>query len=115
MKQSILIILIATIIGFGCSNNYTQNKPFNKIESFNFPENDLSTLPPATHASLTQVYDDHALENRIVTFRDERLLTSRGINTIYDDMPVYKSKQEWEKRKEFLRQQILVAAGLWPM
>jgi|GEM_PF-119133 len=110
MKKYGLIILITFIGAIGSPNVNAQNK-----SAFNFPENDLNTLPPATYPSLTQVYDDHALENRIVTFRDERLLTSRGINTVYDDMPVYNSKEEWEKRKEFLRQQILVAAGLWPM
>ncbi|HET7117295.1 MAG TPA: CocE/NonD family hydrolase [Hanamia sp.] len=110
MKKYRLIILIAFIYGIAYRNANAQNK-----SAFNFPKSNLNTLPLASYSSLTQVYDNHALENRIVTFRDERLLTSRGINTIYDDMPVYKSKEEWEKRKEFLKQQILVAAGLWPM
>ncbi len=30
-------------------------------------------------------------------------------------MPVYHSIEEWEKRKKFLREQILVSTGLWPM
>src|ERR1044072_6906321 len=25
------------------------------------------------------------------------------------------SKEEWQKRAEYLRQQVLIAAGLWPM
>jgi hypothetical protein len=29
-------------------------------------------------------------------------------------MPIYENKEEWEKRKAFLRQKILVASGLWP-
>ena len=110
MKKRGLIILMTLIGALGIRNVNAQNKP-----DFNFPQNDLNTLPSATYPPLTQVYDDHALENRIITFRDERLLTSRGIKTVYDDMPAYKNKEEWEKRKEFLRQQILVAAGLWPM
>ncbi len=110
MKKYSLIILIAFIGGIACRNANGQKK-----SAFNFPKIDLNTLPSASYPSLTQVYDNHSLENRIVTFRDERLLTSCGVNTIYHDMPVYKSKEEWEKRKEFLRQQILVAAGLWPM
>jgi dienelactone hydrolase len=110
MKKHGIIILIDFICTIAGMNADAQHK-----SAFNFSGNDLNKLPPASYSSLTQVYDDHALENRIVTFRDERLLTSRGIKTVYDDMPVYKNKEEWEKRKEFLRQQILVAAGLWPM
>jgi len=110
MKKYSLTILIAFIISIGCGNINAQNKP-----DFTFSKSNLDNLPPPSYSSLTQVYDDHSLENRIVTFRDERLLTSRGINTVYCNMPVYRSKEAWEKRKIFLRQQILVAAGLWPM
>ncbi len=112
MRKNLLMGLIASlaIILCSCKNRIAADK-----QTFSFPEKDLNALPPASYSSLTQVYDRHSLENRIVTFRDERLLVSRGIETIYDDMPVYKNKEEWEKRKEFLRQQILVAAGLWPM
>jgi len=55
------------------------------------------------------------LENRDITFRDERLLESTGINTLYPNFPNYKTKEEWEKRKEYLRKHILVCAGLWPI
>lgn len=114
MKRYLLFIHFVILSIIVCMSVNAQNKSADK-RYFNFTERDLNTLPSANYYSLTQVYDNHALENRIVTFRDERLLTSRGINTLYDDMPVYKSKKQWEKRKEFLRQQILVAAGLWPM
>ncbi len=114
MKKRVLIVLVAILSSISCLNVTAQIKPTSK-RYFNFPERDLNTLPSANYSSLTQVYDTHSLQNRMVTFRDDRLLFCRGINTVYDDMPVYKSKEQWQKRKVFLRQQILVAAGLWPM
>ncbi len=111
MRGNFLISLIAssTIILCSCKNRNEAGK-----QIFGFPEKDVAALPSASYSSLTQVYDNHSLENRVVTFRDERLLVSRGINTIYD-MPIYKNKEEWEKRKALLRQKVLVASGLWPM
>lgn len=40
-----------------------------------------------------------------------------GLRTLYDGsgFKPYESKDEWLKRREALRQQIVVAAGLWPM
>jgi dienelactone hydrolase len=64
--------------------------------------------------ALTQVYDQCMLANRDVTYRDKRLLTMRTGQTHYN-MPFYKSKKQWERRKKYLREQILVSAGLWPM
>ena len=111
MRNIISFVLPAflCIILFSCTNECSAQK-----QAFNFTQTNMNSLPTAEYSSLTKVYDQHSLENRIVTFRDERLLFSRGVKTIYD-MPVYKSKTEWEKRKDFLRQKILVAAGLLPM
>src|SRR5690348_2348859 len=110
MKKYTVIYLLAFVLIGTFHKADAQNK-----FDFSFPVKIVASLPLADYATLTQVYDDHDLENRIVTFRDERLLFSRGINTVFDEMPVYKNKAEWEKRKKFLRQQILVSAGLWPM
>jgi len=111
IRTIILISLMAYLsaILHSCKNRNEEDK-----QTFNFVQKDLAMLPPADHSSLTQVYDSHSLENRIVTFRDERLLVSRGIKTVYNDMPVYENKEEWEKRKKILREKILVSAGLWP-
>lgn len=110
MKKYAVIFLLAFFAIGAFKKAGAQNN-----SDFTFSQKLVPSLPPASYAALSQVYDDHDLENRIVTFRDERLLTSRGINTVYDDMPFYKNKEDWEKRKKFLRQQILVSAGLWPM
>ncbi|MEO9004146.1 MAG: acetylxylan esterase [Ginsengibacter sp.] len=109
MKNYIFIFLTIIIGSAGC-----RNADEKKETVFNFPQADLNMLPPVTYSSLTQVYDSQALANRMVTFRDERLLNSLGINTIYE-MPIYKTREDWEKRKKFLKTQILVAAGLWPI
>lgn len=111
VRNIFLIGLMAylTIILYGCKNRNEAVK-----QTFNFVQKDVTALPSADYSSLTQVYDNHSLENRIVTFRDERLLVSRGIKTLFNEMPVYKNKEEWEKRKKILREKILVSAGLWP-
>jgi dienelactone hydrolase len=114
MKKNILIILITIGLLIDNTNVNAQNKISDKSTSSSFPKNDWNLLPSANYESLTQVYDSHDLENRDVTFRDERLLVSRGINTIYN-MPFYNSKEEWGKRKGYLREHILVCTGLWPM
>lgn len=63
---------------------------------------------------MTQIYDDYTLADRNVTFRQERLLTMKETNSTFN-MPVYLNRSQWEERKLFLRDQILVSAGLWPM
>src|SRR5690348_5492381 len=93
-KYAVIFLLAFSVIGT-CQKADAQNN-----FDFTFPQKLVASLPPASYAALSQVYDDHDLENRIVTFRDERLLTSRGINTVYDDMPFYKNKEDWEKRKK---------------
>src|SRR5690606_17894447 len=55
------------------------------------------------------------LENRDVTFRDERLLTANDVNTVRTEKVVYTTQQEWEERKEYVKKQILFSAGLWPL
>ncbi|HZK93861.1 MAG TPA: CocE/NonD family hydrolase [Prolixibacteraceae bacterium] len=114
MLKWVLGIIIVTTFGTGCTTSSRQNEQSKTDTLWRLPKNDLNTLPAASYPSLTQVYDNHALENRDVTFRDERLLVSRGINTIYNSMPFYKTKEEWEKRKDYLKEHILVCAGLWP-
>ena len=110
MKKNTVIYLLAFVLLGTFQKADAQNK-----FDFAFPQKLVTSLPIADYSSLTQVYDEHDLENRIVTFRDERLLFNNGINTVFDEMPVYKNQTDWEKRKKFLRQQILVSAGLWPM
>lgn len=48
------------------------------------------------------------------TYIDPRLKTSR---TLYQGsgFKPYDDKQSWQRRAEYLRQQVLIAAGLWPM
>src|SRR5437867_2512082 len=45
---------------------------------------------------------------------DVRMLVTRHLDMTYT-MPHYQTKQQWLQRKESIRKQILVAAGLWPM
>lgn len=45
---------------------------------------------------------------------DRRAVEIRNLDMSYTFTP-YKSKEEWLARARFLRQQILVSAGLWPM
>ncbi len=83
--------------------------------SWKLRASDVKKLPTSNYKSLTQIYNDRSLTNREVTYRDERLLTSRGIHTTYNEFLPYRTVKEWEKRKKYLRQQILVSAGLWPV
>jgi cephalosporin-C deacetylase-like acetyl esterase len=45
---------------------------------------------------------------------DRRLAEFRHLNLTYH-FPVYRTKEEWLRRADHLRRQILVSAGLWPM
>ncbi len=45
---------------------------------------------------------------------DRRAAVVRHLDMPYT-MPVYGTKEEWLARKEFLRRQILVSTGLWPL
>ena len=45
---------------------------------------------------------------------DARLAPPKDLNG-YFPFAVPKSKSEWDKRAEYVRRQILVAEGLWPM
>ena len=114
MSKWIFAILFLTIYGTSCitSNKEKERNSFSSLSKYNLNYNYLSEC---NYKSLTQVYDNHSLENRDITFRDERLLESTGINTLYPNFPNYKTKEEWEKRKEYLRKHILVCAGLWPI
>ncbi|MDP4284270.1 MAG: acetylxylan esterase [Bacteroidota bacterium] len=114
MKKWLSCMFLLIVCSIICKIVSGQNKQ-NYIDKFwNLPGNDLKTLPGGNYKSLTTIYDDHMLNNRDVTFRDERLLTMRGTETIYE-MPVYRTREEWEKKKEYLKTHILVCAGLWPM
>jgi dienelactone hydrolase len=46
--------------------------------------------------------------------QDSRALVTRHLDMNYN-MPIYQTKEQWLERKEALRKQILVSAGLWPM
>ncbi|MEO8414313.1 MAG: acetylxylan esterase [Ginsengibacter sp.] len=115
MKKCLLITLLSVVTGFGCRNAVGQSKLFHKGNTGNFSKIDLNKLAQSDYSSLTQVYDAHSLANRDVTFRDERLLVSRNINTIFYNLPVYRNTEEWARRKEYLKEHVLVCAGLWPM
>lgn len=115
MIKWIWTILILSMSLIGCTGVDTQQQQHGETEPlWRLPRVDLHSLPQATHKSLTQVYSDYSLVNRDVTFRDERLLTMRGIDKVYT-MPEYKTRKEWEARKEYLRAHVLICAGLWPM
>jgi dienelactone hydrolase len=60
-----------------------------------------------------RVYGDREVESRDLTHRDARLLTMRGINTVYA-LPAYPTRAAWEAHADSLRHQILFAAGLLP-
>ncbi|MDP4129549.1 MAG: prolyl oligopeptidase family serine peptidase [Bacteroidota bacterium] len=114
MFRPLLILLSGLIVLSGCHTTSQQNGQADADAAWSLPKDDLQTLPQASHSSLIQLYDEHNLANRDVSFRDERLLTSNGTNSLFT-MPVYKTKTEWEKRKQYLREHILVCAGLWPL
>jgi len=45
---------------------------------------------------------------------DRRATEIRHLDAVYE-MPVYRTREDWEARAQALREQILVATGLWPM
>src|SRR5205085_7262899 len=47
--------------------------------------------------------------------QDSRLTKIRTLDDKDFDMKVPATKEEWEKRKKELREQVLVSQGLWPM
>src|ERR1051326_2047631 len=47
--------------------------------------------------------------------QDTRLTKIRTLDDKDFDMKVPASKEEWEKRRQELREQVLVSQGLWPM
>jgi dienelactone hydrolase len=69
---------------------------------------------PIAGAADLSVYRGQELRNRELTHRDVRLLTMRGINTVYD-LPSYPTRERWESHADSVRRQILLSAGLWPM
>lgn len=72
-----------------------------------------TALPAAAQTNATRVYDASSIENRVLTYRDARLLNMRHTNTHFA-MPVYPDRRSWEERAAELRTHILVSAGLWP-
>lgn len=107
-----ILVVIVFSTGYTTLNNH-QAESIDTL--WRLPKNDAGTLPKSTYAALTQVYTDHMLGNRDMTFRDERLLVSTETRTPDVKLPTYKTKEEWEARKKFLKQRVLVSAGLWPM
>ncbi len=73
-----------------------------------------SELPRVEVSDLTTVYPAESLGNRDVTFRDDRLLTMRHTDTRYE-MPTYNTRADWEERAAYLRDQVLISAGLLPL
>jgi dienelactone hydrolase len=56
---------------------------------------------------------DIAPQEKISFPADQRAAVTRHLNMNYS-MPIFRTKEEWLARKEDLRMQILMAAGLWP-
>jgi dienelactone hydrolase len=69
---------------------------------------------PVASATDLDVFRGQELQNRELTHRDVRLLTMRGINTVYA-LPSYPTRERWESHADSLRRQILLSAGLWPL
>lgn len=108
------IVLFGILPFMGCNiSNINNGKE--TAYTWELPKGDLNMLPEVDYAALTQLYDNDMLVNRDVTFRDERLLTMRSLRSIYHETSGYKTAKEWEQRRDYLKKQILVSAGLWPM
>lgn len=107
-----ILVLIIFSTGYTTLSKHQAN---NIDTLWRLPKNDIGSLPKSTYASLTQVYTDHMLQNRDMTFRDERLLVSVETRSLDVKIPTYKTREEWETRKKFLKERVLVSAGLWPM
>ncbi|UCH62362.1 MAG: acetylxylan esterase [Fidelibacterota bacterium] len=75
---------------------------------------EISELPRAEISDLTSVYPAESLEQRDVAFRDNRLLSMRHTDARYE-MPAYKTRGEWEERAAYIRDRVLVSAGLLPL
>jgi dienelactone hydrolase len=114
MSKWILGILVIIVFSTGYTT-LNKHQADNIDTLWKLPKNDIAHLPKANYASLTQIYTDHMLQNRDMTFRDERLLTSVETRTLDVKIPTYKTKEEWDIRKKFLKERVLVSAGLWPM
>jgi dienelactone hydrolase len=69
----------------------------------------LAALLPAAEPERTRVMKVGLLPD------DHRLGRPRDIYDKYHPMKVPATKGEWEKRRKELREQVLVAAGLWPL
>ena len=69
---------------------------------------------PTEGSSDLHVYGQQESANRDLTHRDARLLSMRGINTVYA-LPAYPTRERWESHADSVRRQILVATGLLPM
>ena len=98
MRLSLIVVMFILFV-VACS----QQPPLN-----------LAQLPPTDRAALTTVYTEEDLEHRDVTYRDNRLLTMRHTDTQYV-MPLYRTRADWERRAGYIRQRILVSAGLFPL
>jgi len=74
---------------------------------------EISELPGVEFSDLTTVYLAESLENRDVAFRDDRLLIMRHTDTRHE-MPAYNTRAEWEERAAYIRDRVLISAGLLP-
>ncbi len=68
---------------------------------------------PGVKENPMNVYSAESIANRDVTFRDTRLLRIKTTDSKVD-LPVYSSKEQWQRRAAALRKRILISAGLWP-
>ncbi len=70
-----------------------------------------STAIPVAFPGLTFAFAD---DNPTKVFKDTRLGALRTLND-YAPFSVPKTKEAWEARRKQLREQLLVATGLWPL
>ncbi|MFC1542907.1 alpha/beta hydrolase family protein [Candidatus Neomarinimicrobiota bacterium] len=74
----------------------------------------ITGLPRIKANDLITVYPAESSDNRDVTYRDNRLLTMRHTDTRYE-MPTYDTRAKWEERASYIRDRVLVSAGLLPL
>ena len=62
---------------------------------------------------LFSVYRRDEVKNRNLTHRDIRFMHMKGTNTQFT-LPKYKTLDDWEKHAKYVKDQVLISAGLWP-
>src|SRR5438105_4452041 len=73
----------------------------------------LSVVPGvATFAQSSPGAAMHVFEK---PYTDPRLTNVRSLTEGSGFNPTYTSEEQWKARAQYLKQQVLIAAGLWPM